>query len=59
VICFVSADFPLQARPFRFGDVHLLWPCALAKLLRADGPFAGEEIHQIERRLALAMPAAA
>jgi Nuclease-related domain len=59
VICFVSADFPLLSRPFRFGDVHVLWPRALGKLVRADGALAADEIVQIERRLALAMPAAA
>ncbi len=59
VICFVSADFPLLARPFRFGDVHVLWPRALAKLIRAQGTVTSADISQIERKLALALPAAA
>ncbi len=59
VICFVSGDFPLFARPLRFGDVHVLSPRALAKLLRAQGSLTSAEISQIERKLALALPAAA
>lgn len=57
-ICFVAADWSLLAQPLRFGEVHVLWPRALAKLLRAKGPGGREEIAEIERRLALALPAA-
>jgi hypothetical protein len=57
-ICFVSADWSLLAQPLRFGEVQVLWPRALAKLLRAEGTLSREAITQIERRLALALPAA-
>jgi hypothetical protein len=57
-ICFVAADWSLFARPLRFGDVHVLWPRALGKLLRADGPLSRDQVTALERRLALALPAA-
>lgn len=57
-ICFVAADWSLLARPLHFGEVHVLWPRALAKLARAGGPLSHEEITEIERRLALALRAA-
>lgn len=57
-ICFVSADWSLLARPLRFDEVHVLWPRALAKLLRAEGPLSREKIAEVERRLAVALPAA-
>lgn len=58
VICFVGADWSLFARPLRFDDVHVLWPRALRKLLRANGPLTPEVIAQVERRLALELPSA-
>ena len=57
-LCFVDADWSLFARPLRFGDVHVLWPGALGKLIRAEGPLKPEVIAQVERRLALALPPA-
>lgn len=57
VICFVDADWSLFARPLRFGDVYVLWPRALTKLVRAEGAL-GKGIGEIERQLALALPAA-
>lgn len=58
VICFVGADWPLFVRPLRFDDVHVLWPRALRKLLRVDGPLTSDVIAQVERRLALELPPA-
>jgi nuclease-like protein len=58
IICFVDADWSLLARPLQFGDVHVVWPRALGKLLRAGGPLSTAEIAQIERTLGLALPAA-
>jgi hypothetical protein len=57
-ICFVGADWSLFARPLQFGDVHVLWPRALRKLLRTDGLLTSELIAQVERRLAFALPPA-
>jgi hypothetical protein len=59
VICFVDADWSLFARPLQFGDVRVLWPRALGKLLRTGGAVTAAQIERIERRLALALPAAA
>jgi hypothetical protein len=58
VICFVDADWSLFARPLELDGVHVLWPRALGKLLRAEGPLESETISRLERRLALALPAA-
>ena len=57
-ICFVGADWSFFARPLKIGDVHVLWPRALRKLLRAPGPLSPELIADVERRLALALPPA-
>jgi Nuclease-related domain len=57
-ICFVSADWSLFARPLRFGDVHVLWPRELAKLIRVEGSLGREQIDELERKLAAALPAA-
>jgi len=56
-ICFVEADWPLFARPIELDRVHVCWPGALGKLLRTEGTLSQGEIAQIERRLALAVPA--
>ena len=58
VICFVDADWSLFARPLRFGDVHVLWPRELGKLLRAEGRFDSETVVRVEQRLALSLPPA-
>ena len=54
-ICFVGADWSLFARPLKFGDVNVLWPRALRKLLRAPGPLTPKLVADVERRLALAL----
>lgn len=57
-MCFVDSDWGLFPQPLRFGDVHIVWPRALGKLVRAGGPVALEQIAEIERQLALALPPA-
>jgi hypothetical protein len=57
-ICFVDADWSLFARPIEMDRVHVLWPRALGKLIRTEGPLSRDEIARIERGLALALPAA-
>lgn len=57
-ICFVDADWSLFARPIEMVGVHVLWPRALGKLLRTEGSLSRDEIARIERKLALALPAA-
>jgi hypothetical protein len=58
VICFVDADWSLFARPIEMDGVHVLWPRALGKLIRTEGAVSRDEIARIERKLALALPAA-
>jgi hypothetical protein len=57
-ICFVDAHWSLFARPIEMDEVHLLWPRALEKLLRTEGSLSRDEIARVERKLALALPAA-
>jgi Nuclease-related domain len=57
-ICFVDADWSQVARPIELEGVHVLWPHALGKLIRTEGSPSREEIARIERKLALALPAA-
>ena len=57
-ICFVAADWSLFARPIEMQGVHVLWPRALGKLIRTEGSLSRDEIARIERKLALALPAA-
>jgi hypothetical protein len=58
VLCFVGAEWSLLANPFAFGDVRVLWPKALSKLVRSEGPIGAGDISRIERVLADALPAA-
>ncbi|MGH3008406.1 MAG: nuclease-related domain-containing protein [Gaiellaceae bacterium] len=57
-LCFVNADWSLFAQPIELGGAHILWPRALGKLTHSEGPLNRETIVQIERTLALALPAA-
>lgn len=58
-ICFVNADWSLFARPIEMDGVHVLWPRALGKLLHTEGgSLSRDEIARVERKLALALPAA-
>lgn len=57
-ICFVDADWSLFARPIEMDGVHVLWPRALGKLIRTDGPLSRDEIERIEQKLALVLPPA-
>ena len=57
-VCFVDADWSLFARPIQMEGVHVLWPRALGKLIRKEGPLSRDDIAQIERKLALELPAA-
>jgi hypothetical protein len=48
----------LNFRPLRFGDVYVLWRRALPKLVRADGSSATLDVSELERALAILLPAA-
>jgi hypothetical protein len=49
----------LAMRPLRFGSVQALWGKALGKLICADGRITRENVPELERALAIALPAAA
>jgi hypothetical protein len=53
-----TSDWSLIARPIELDGVHVLWPRALGKLRRTKGSHSREEIVRIERKLAVALPAA-
>jgi hypothetical protein len=57
-LCFVDADWSLFASPIELGGAHVLWPSALGKLIRTKGNLSCEQIREIERRLARALPGA-
>jgi hypothetical protein len=58
-VCFTAAEWPrFFPTPIRFGDVHVLWPGALVKLIRGEGALDQQHIAQIERQLAIRLPAA-
>lgn len=58
VLCFVGADWPLIGGSFTTRGVSVLWPKKLYPELGADGSVTNEEIIEIHRRLALALPPA-
>jgi hypothetical protein len=58
VLCFVDSEWGLFASPLRFGDVRVLWPKLLGKLVRDKGDLSAEAISALERQLAQALPPA-
>lgn len=57
VLCFTNADLPLLGT-LKIRDHLLLYRKSLAKRLNADGPLSSEEIDELARRLAVALPPA-
>jgi hypothetical protein len=57
-LCFVAADFDLFATSLVVDGAYVVAPRALGKLLRVEGTVDRAAIHAIERKLALALPAA-
>jgi Nuclease-related domain len=58
VLCFVDSEWGLFTSPLRFGDVRVLWPKMLGKLVRSKGHLTAAEISAVERQLAHALPPA-
>jgi hypothetical protein len=58
VLCFVEADWPLVGGAFTTRGVQALWPKKLRHQLRAEGSLTVEELVEIHRHLARALPAA-
>ncbi len=58
ILCFVEADWPLIGGSFTTRGVSVLWPKKLYPGLGLDGPMTSEEIAEIHRHLAMALPLA-
>ena len=58
-LCFVESVWGLLDFPFQVGNVWVLYPGALKKRLRKDGPLAAEVRERVARRLDLSLPRAA
>jgi hypothetical protein len=58
VLCFIDSDWGLFASPLRVGDVRVLWPKMLGKLIRSKGELSPAAVAALERQLARALPAA-
>ncbi|MCO5295065.1 MAG: NERD domain-containing protein [Homoserinimonas sp.] len=50
VLCFVDADWPLMAAPFKVGGVEVLWPRKLVALLTATGP-ERVDVEEVAKRI--------
>lgn len=57
-LCFVDAAWPLLATSFEIGGTRIVAPRMLYKLMRSEGPLRSTDIAELERLLALALPAA-
>ncbi len=58
VLCFVEADWPLIGGSFAVEGVHVLWPRKAAELILKPGALAEDQLHELHRRLATALPSA-
>jgi Nuclease-related domain len=58
VLCFIDCEVGLFASPFAIGDVRVMWPKPLYALVRSEGLLQREQIADLERALALALPCA-
>jgi hypothetical protein len=57
-LCLVDSEWKLLDFPFQVGNVWIMYPGALRKRLRKDGPLARETMERIARRLDLSLPPA-
>lgn len=57
-LCFVDSDWGLLDFPFQVGNVWVLYPGALRKRLKKDGPLPRDLMERVARRLALSFPPA-
>jgi Nuclease-related domain len=58
-LCFVGSDWGLLDFPFQVGNVWVLYPGALRKRLKKDGPLSPDVMKRIARRLDVSLPDAA
>jgi hypothetical protein len=59
VLCFVDSDWPLLSGPFLIGEVQVVWPGALERLVVAAGPLGANRRLALATLLAVALPRAA
>lgn len=57
-LCFVESEWGLTDFPFQIGNVWVLYPGALRKRLKKNGPLSRETMERIARRLDLSLPPA-
>jgi hypothetical protein len=57
-LCFVDSDWGMLDFPFQVGTVWVLYPGALRKRLKKDGPLSRELMEHVAKRLALSLPPA-
>jgi hypothetical protein len=57
-LCFVESEWGLLDFPFQVGNVWVLYPGALKKRLRKDGPLSQDVMDRIARRIDLSLPRA-
>jgi hypothetical protein len=55
-LCFVESEWGLLDFPFKVGSVWVLYPGALRKRLKKNGPVPRERMQHIAKRLALSFP---
>jgi hypothetical protein len=55
-LCFVDSEWDLLDFPFQVGYVWVLYPGALRKRLKKDGPLSREAMEHLARRLDLSLP---
>jgi hypothetical protein len=58
VLCFVDSQWGLGASPFVLGEVRVMWPKMLYRLVRSEGSLERDQIEDVERLLAHALPRA-
>jgi hypothetical protein len=57
-LCFIDSEWGLLDRPFQIGNVWVLYPGALRKRLKKNGPLSREQRVRLARRLDLSLPLA-
>lgn len=57
-ICFVESRWGLWGAPFAIGNVRVVWPRMLGKLIRNEGPLGRDDIASLEHALGVALPPA-
>lgn len=57
-LCFVEADWKLFAKPFQLDGVWITWPAKLVEMIAAPGPLSADQVRELARSIASALPPA-